>query len=193
MKIALAIPAYQQRVHIGTACALARDMAAAKDMGWRPELLSTDVNSIEVARNLIVEHAIRMDARLLLMMDADTMPVPVGGGLASMWQAMHENDASFVGAAVPVRNGEGMNCEPARPGEVYPGVVGTGYCLLDLFRLRDVPRPWFTATLAEDGMSKAVGSDIGFCRRLQEAGHAVIVNFALPMAHAETVAAAIRF
>jgi hypothetical protein len=191
--ICIASPAYQQRVHIGTAFAIARDMAAAKEMGWRVELLSTDVNNIEVARNTIVDHAVRMGARLLMMIDADTMPIPREGGLASMWRAMHENGAAYVGAAVPVRNGNSMNCEPAEPGCVYPGVCGTGYCLLDLHRLRDLPRPWFTVTLAEDGMSKAVGSDIGFCRRIQEAGHVSIVNFGLGMAHAETVATATRF
>lgn len=193
MIVAIAVPAYQQRVHIGSAFALARDMRAAVDMGWQPELISTDINNIEIARNTIVHRAEQIGARLLLMMDSDTIPIPAAGGLGSMWTAMHETGAAYVGAAVPIRNGDGMNCEPARPGEVYPGVVGTGYCLLDLLKLRDLPRPWFTVELATDGMSKAVGSDIGFCRRVQGAGLVSTVNFRLPMAHAETVATATRF
>lgn len=192
MKICLAIPAYQQRIHIGAAFALARDMAAAKDLGWHPELLFTDINNIEVARNTIVDRAFRMDARLLMMCDSDNFAIPAEGGLPSMWRAMSETGAAVVGAAIPVRNGDGMNCEPALPGEVYPGVAGTGYCLLDLFKLRDLPRPWFTVQLASDGMSKAVGSDIGFCRRVQESGHLVIVNFRLQTGHAETVVSATR-
>lgn len=193
MKIALAVPAYKQSVHIGVAYAWAQDMATAMEMGWKPVLLWNDVNSIEVARNLIVHQAVHAEARLLLMMDSDTAPILPEGGLKSMWQAMTETGAAVVGAAVPVRNGAGMNCEPARPGEVYPGVVGTAYMLCDLWKLRDLPRPWFRVLLAEDGMSKAVGSDIGFCRAVQNAGHVVAVNFALPMAHAETVATATRF
>lgn len=193
MKIAIAIPAYKQSVHIGVAFAIARDMAAARDLGWQVELTSTDCNSIEVARNLIVHRAEQIGARLLLMMDSDTLPIPAEGGLQSMWDAMCETGAAYVGAAVPVRGGESMNCEPARPGEVYEGICGTGYCLLDLHRLRNLPRPWFTVELARDGMSKAVGSDIGFCRRVQAAGLVSAVNFRLPMAHAETVATATRF
>ena len=192
MKIALAIPAYQQRIHVQTAHAWAQDMATAMEMGWRPLLLWTDCNSIEVARNTIVDQAIKADARLLLMCDADTMPVPLEGGLKSMWDVMSETGAAVVGAAVPVRNGDRMNCEPAKPGEVYPGVVGTGYMLVDLFRLRALPRPWFRCEMAADGMSKAVGSDIGFCRAVQEHGAGVVVNFRLGMAHSEQSAVATR-
>jgi hypothetical protein len=192
MKIALAVPAYQQRVHVQTAHAWAQDMASAMEMGWRPLLLWTDCNSIEIARNTIVARAQQADARLLLMCDSDTMPVPLEGGLKHMWQVMTETGAAVVGAAVPVRNGDSMNCQPARPGEVYDGVVGTGYMLIDLVKLRALPTPWFKCELAEDGLSKSVGSDIGFCRAVQSAGHRVIVNFRLAMAHAEQSAVATR-
>jgi hypothetical protein len=192
MIIVLAVPAYQQRVHVQTAHAWANDMAAATEMGWRPMLLWTDCNSIEVARNSIIHQATQVGARLVLMCDADTMPVPLEGGLKNMWQAMTDTGAAAVGAAVPVRNGDGMNCEPARPGEVYEGVVGTGYMLIDIVKLRDMPRPWFKVEMAEDGLSKAVGSDIGFCRAVQSAGHKVVVNFRLAMAHAEQSAVATR-
>jgi hypothetical protein len=192
MKIALAVPAYKQQVHVQTAHAWAQDMASAMEMGWRPMLLWTDCNSIEIARNTIVAQAMQAEARLLLMMDSDTMPVPLEGGLKQMWQAMSETGAAVVGAAVPVRNGSTMNCEPANPGEVYEGVVGTGYMLIDLWKLRDLPRPWFRCELDETGTTKALGSDIGFCRAVQSAGHRVVVNYRLAMAHAETVSTATR-
>lgn len=192
MIIALAVPAYQQRVHVMTAHAWAQDMASALELGWRPLLLWTDINNIEIARNTIVDQAEKAGARLLLMCDSDTMPVPLEGGLRSMWSVMCETGAAAVGAAVPVRGGTTMNCEPALPGEAYPGVVGTGYFLVDLVKLRDLPRPWFKCELSEDGLSKALGSDIGFCRAAREAGHKVIVNYKLAMAHAETSAVATR-
>lgn len=190
MIIAIAIPAYGQRVHIGTALGLAQDNATALSLGWRPLMLWTDCNSIEVARNLIVKQSIAAGARLLLMTDSDT--AAIGGGLAHMWQAMQDTGAAVVGAAVPVRNGNSMNCEPARPGEIYEGTVGTGCVLIDLWKLRDLPRPWFRVELSEDGTEKAVGSDVGFCRAVQAHGEKVVVDFALPMMHAETVATATR-
>jgi hypothetical protein len=192
MKIALAIPAYQQRVHMMTAHTWAQDMATAIEIGWHPLLVWTDINNIEIARNAIVNQAEQAGARLLLMCDSDTTPVPLGGGLRSMWDVMCETSAAVVGAAVPVRNGDRMNCEPAKPGEVYEGVCGTGYMLVDLVKLRNLPKPWFRCQMAEDGMSKAVGSDIGFCRDVQSAGHGVIVNYRLAMAHAEISAVATR-
>jgi hypothetical protein len=188
--IALAVPAYKQSVHIGTALGLAQDNATALSLGWRSLMLWSDCNNIEIARNLIVKQAIEAGARLLLMCDSDTFPV--GGGLSSMWQAMQDTGAAVVGAAVPIRNGDGMNCEPAQPGEVYDGVVGTGYMLIDLVKLRDLPAPWFVCELDATGTEKAVGSDIGFCRRVQSAGRRVVVNYALPMAHAETSAVVTR-
>jgi hypothetical protein len=190
--ICLAIPAYQQRIHAQTAQAWAGDYVTAMQLGWRPIQIWTDINNIEIARNNIVAQAEKSGARLLLMCDSDTMPVPLEGGLRSMWDAMSETGAAVVGAAVPVRNGDGMNCEPARPGEAYEGVVGTGYMLIDLVKLRDLPRPWFKCELAADGLSKAVGSDIGFCRAVQSAGQRVIVNYRLSMAHAEQSAVATR-
>jgi hypothetical protein len=150
------------------------------------------MTGIERSRNMIVKQAEQAGARLLLMCDSDTMPVPVVGGLSSMWKAMSETGAAVVGAAVPIRNGDSMNCEPARPGEIYEGVVGTGYMLIDLVKLRDMPKPWFVCELDEHGIDKVVGSDIGFCRLVQNHGQKVVVNFALSMAHAESAAVATR-
>jgi hypothetical protein len=192
MKIALAVPAYKQLVHVQTAYAWAQDMANAIELGWRPMLLWADMTGIERTRNMLVRQAEQAGARLLLMCDSDTMPVPVDGGLKSMWQAMQDTGAAVVGAAVPIRNGDSMNCEPARPGEVYDGVVGTGYMLVDLWKLRDLPKPWFVCELDAAGIEKTVGSDIGFCRMVTAAGHRVVVNYALQMAHAEMSAVATR-
>lgn len=192
MIVALAVPAYRQTIGIRAAQNWAQDAICAGQLGWRSLLLWTDINSIECARNTIVRQSYEVGARLLLMCDADTSPLLPEGGLKSMWDVMCETRAAVVGAAVPVRNGERMNCEPAQPGEVYEGVVGTGYMLVDLFKLRDVPRPWFSVVLSEDGTEKAVGSDIGFCRLVQSHGHSVVVNYRLPMAHIETSAVATR-
>jgi hypothetical protein len=193
MKIALACPSYQKRMHTGSAYCWAQDAMTALEFGWRPVLLWVDANSIEVSRNLLVKQAEEAGARLLLMMDSDSFSTLPQGGLAHMWKVMSETGAAVVGAAVPIRGGVGMNCEPSQPGDVYEGVVGSAYLLIDMVKLRNLPRPWFRLEMAEDGLSKLVGSDINFCRSVHAHGQKVVVNFALPMAHAESSAVATRF
>lgn len=148
-------------------------------------MLWTDTNGIARSRNRLVKIARDQGARLLLTCDSDTFPLPPTGGLGAMWEAMHENRAAVVGAAVPVRNGAKMNCEPARPGEIYEGEVGTGYMLIDLFKLRDLETPWFVHRDTQDGLDVECGEDIYFCRKVRAAGHRVLVHFRLPMGHAD--------
>jgi hypothetical protein len=192
MIVALGIPCYKQTIHVGTAQNWTQDTIFAMQQGWRPMMLWADTNSIECSRNLLVKQAEEAGARLLLMCDSDTFPAPPSGGLKSMWDAMCETSAAVVGAAVTVRNGSSMNCEPAQPGAVYEGEVGTAFMLVDLIKLRAVPKPWFRAVLSDDGTEKSVGSDIGFCRLVKSHGHSVVVNYRLPMAHSETSAVATR-
>lgn len=193
MKIVLAVPSYKQSVSVQTAYAWAQDAMTARDLGWQPILLWVDMTGIERARNMIIKQAEQAGARLVLMMDSDTFPVPLVGGLGHLWQTMQDHGAAVVGAAVPIRNGETMNCQPARPGETYAGQVGSAYLLVDLWRLRDLPRPWFECVLDDAGIEKAVGSDINFCRKVEAAGHKVIVDFSIQMAHHELTATATRF
>ena len=185
MIIALAIPAYQQRVHARTAYAWAQDACTARDLGWNPLLLYVDNTGVTRARNNIVKLAEDAGARLLLTCDSDTFPIRPEGGLVDMWRTMTETGAAIVGAAVITRNGKRMNCEPARPGEVYDGEVGTGYMLMDLWKLRDLPRPWFVHRDSDDGLKVLCGEDIYFCRHAKSAGHRVVVDFTIPMGHAD--------
>ena len=190
MICALAIPAYRQQVHVQTAYAWAQDAANAIELGWRPMLLWTDTTGVARARNTIVKIAEDNGARLLLMCDSDTFPTRPDGGLKAMWKTMCDTGAAAVGAAVVVRNGDRVNCEPARPGEVYEGEVGTGYFLIDLVKIRQVPKPWFVYRDSADGLGVECGEDIGFCRLLKAHGHRVVVDYTLAMGHAETGAVA---
>lgn len=185
MRIALAIPAYRQAVHARTAYAWAQDSMAALEQGWNPMLIWADNTGVARSRNTIVKMAGDADARLLLMCDSDTFPLAVEGGLAHLWRTMSATGAAVVGAAVVTRNGDRMNCEPARPGETYEGEVGTGYMLIDLFKLRDLPRPWFVHRDSDDGLRVVCGEDIYFCRHAKAHGHRVIVDFTIPMGHAD--------
>lgn len=183
MICALAIPAYRQQVAIQTAYAWQQDALTCVELGWRPLPLWCDNSGIPRARNVLVREAYAAGARLLLTMDADTFPMVPEGGLAHMWQTMSAHGAAVVGAAVVTRNGTRVNCHPSQPGECYPGEVGTGYMLIDLVKLRDLPRPWFVQQDSEDGCGVTCGEDIGFCRKVRAAGHTVIVNYSLPTGH----------
>lgn len=190
MIIALAIPAYRQILSVQTAYAWAQDALTASSYGWAPMILWVDNTGVARSRNTMVKMAEDAGARLLLMCDSDTFPIPMEGGLASMWEAMQEHGAAVVGAAVVTRNGSRMNCEPAKPGEIYEGEVGTGYMLIDLLKLRDLPRPWFVHRDSPDGLKVECGEDIYFCRHAKAHGHKVLVHFGLPMGHVEQAVAA---
>jgi hypothetical protein len=183
--IALTIPAYRQQVHARTAYAWAQDAMTAMELGWKPLLIYADNTGVARSRNTLTKMADDAGARLLLMCDSDTFPIPPEGGLGAMWRTMTETGAAVVGAAVITRNAKRMNCEPARPGEVYDGEVGTGYMLIDLWKLRDLPRPWFVHRDTDDGLGVVCGEDIYFCRHAKAAGHRVVVDFTLPMGHAD--------
>jgi hypothetical protein len=181
--IALAIPAYRQTVSVRTALAWQQDALTAIQLGWRPVPIWVDCSGIARARNLIVEQALGVGARLLLMSDSDSFPDVNEGGLLSMWQAMQDTESTVVAAAVAMRSGMRVNCEPVRPGEVYEGEAGTAYMLIDLWKLRDLPRPWFVHRDTPDGLKVECGEDIYFCRHAKTHGHRVVVNYALPTGH----------
>lgn len=194
MICALSIPAYRQSVHARTAYAWAQDSLAAAELGWQPMLIWADNTGVARSRNTLVKIAEDAGARLLLMCDSDTFPLAVEGGLSHVWRTMSEHRAAVVGAAVVTRNGKRMNCEPSRPGEVYEGEVGTGYMLIDLVKLRDLPKPWFVHRDTPDGLSVECGEDIYFCRHAKSHGHLVMVDFSIPMGHADqSVAASGRY
>jgi hypothetical protein len=185
VKVCLAIPAYRQSINAATALAWMQDALTARDLGWTPIPFFVDCSGIARSRNRIVDAATGAGARLLLMCDSDSYPDVPEGGLAHMWQAMQDHDAAIVSAAFVVRNGTRVNCEPSRPGEIYEGEGGTAYMLVDLWKLRDLPRPWFVHRDSTDGLTVECGEDIYFCRHAKANGHRVVINYALPTAHVD--------
>lgn len=183
MIVALAVPAYRQSINVQTAAAWVQDALTARELGWRPVPIWVDCSGIARARNKIVESAESAGARLLLMADSDTFPDTPDGGLGHMWHVMQQEQAAVVGAAVATRNGTRVNCEPARAGEVYAGEVGTAYMLIDLWKLRELPKPWFVHRDSADGLSVECGEDVYFCRHAKAHGHRVVVNYSLPTGH----------
>jgi hypothetical protein len=163
---------------------MARDATVCAERGWKHIPYLIDAHGIERVRNTGVRIAYEQQADLLMMQDADTFALlPAYGSLESLYATMVKHDAAAVGAAVVVRNGERMNAQPARPGESYEGEVGTGIMLIDLQKLRDLPRPWFRTLTSTDGETVQQSEDIFFCRQLKAHGHRVIVDYTFPTGH----------
>lgn len=163
---------------------MARDATVCAERGWKHVPFSIDAHGIDRVRNQAVRIAYENKCDLLLMQDADTFAVlPAYGCLETMLDTMQKHDAAAVGAAVVVRNGERMNVEPARPGESYEGEVGTGLMLIDLGKLRDLPRPWFRMDTSDDGEGIRCSEDIWFCRLLRKHGHRVVVDYTFQTGH----------
>jgi hypothetical protein len=180
------LPAYRQSVHVQVALAMAREASWCASAGHVHVPFFTDINGIARARNVAVATAIKAGCDVLLMQDSDTFALPEHNysAIERLLATMLKHEAAIVGAPYPVRNGETMCCEPARPGEVYPGEVGTGLMLIDLRKLADLPRPWFRFVEADDGSTVTCGEDIYFCRLAKAAGHKVLVDYTIPVGHA---------
>ena len=183
MRIGLGIPAYRQTVNVQVAYNWAQDAMTALELGWKPVMIWVDNSGIARARNAMVDTAETNECRLLLMCDSDSYPDLKEGGLGHMWHVMKHHDAAVVLAAFVTRNGERLNVEPVKPGETYEGEGGTAYMLIDLWKLRELPKPWFVHADSPDGLKVQCGEDVYFCRHAKEHGHKVIVNFALPTCH----------
>lgn len=184
MKVAHLLPAYRGTVHAEVAIGMSRDALVCAELGWKHVPFLIDAHGVERVRNMGVRIAYENQCDLMLMQDADTFALqPAFGSLESMWRTMQKHGAAAVGAAVVTRNGTRMNVEPARPGESYEGEVGTGLMLVDLRKLRDLPRPWFRMVTRDDGETIQTSEDIYFCRLLKANGHRVVVDYTFPTGH----------
>lgn len=183
MRIGHFIPAYRSQLHVQAAYSVVRDMAWARDAGHLLVPFFADMQPVTRARNWAVGFAREHSCDLLLMQDADVWAIGVSA-LGALYKSMARTEASAAGAMVMCRSRRTMNCEPARPGEIYDGEVGTGLLLVDLRRV-SLPEPWFRTEVSADGRGVVVGEDIGFCRAVVAAGGRVVVDGTIPTAHAD--------
>jgi hypothetical protein len=184
MIIALSCPAYRQSMHVRAAYTWVQDALTAMEFGWKPVPIFVDCHGIAAARNTIVREAEKINARLCLMADSDSFPMVPDGGLAHMWHVMQKHDAAVVLAAFVTRNGTRLNVEPVKLGETYEGEGGAAYMLVDMWKLRDLPRPWFAFEYKDNGIDVEVSEDIHFCRAVKAHGQKVVVTCAIPTGHA---------
>lgn len=182
MKILHFMPAYRGMVQMEAAYSMMRDMFWA--MRNAHEFVPVYRNSMWVqrTRNWALKGAIENGYDLLLMQDADVFADGCTA-LQRLHSTMHEWSGAVVGASYMHRGGQKMNANPARPGEVYEGEVGTGLMLIDVKALAKVPGPWFELTLNEAGTDVACGEDIHFCRHVKAHGLRVLVDATIPTGH----------
>jgi hypothetical protein len=182
MRIAHFIPAYRRQLRVEVAVSVAEDAVWCARQSIEHTVFWADMHGIARARNRAVEDAIAAGCDFLLMQDGDTWPMETPA-LPRLLHVAQMMDASVVGAVVRTRNKSGVNCEPARPGDVYEGEVGTAYLLLNLRRLLTIPRPWFSFQIAADGYTVEQSEDIAFCRLVKGHRQIVAVDYTLSMAH----------
>lgn len=189
LAIAYYVPCYRGQLRVETAYTMVRDALWAQSQGHEIQPFHRSTCSIDAARNYGLGVAIRADADLLLMIDADVYVQPPASGLALLVARWRETGAACIGAAVPSRRG-GLNCDPPRGSDgapVFPGVVGTGLMLIDVRQVRSISPPWFTTTLTPDGERVQTGEDIAFCQLAQRRGLTVLVDSTVPTGHMDEV------
>lgn len=183
MKLLYFIPCYRGIVRAEIIADVVLNFQFCGVRGWDVQLLRVDMAGIARARNNAVEYAFNMDADLMLMQDYDCFGVEPKGSLHHLVNAWEAEAAAAVGAVIACRGRDKVNAEPARPGQRYVADVGTGIMLVDMRRLADLPRPWFTCDLSDDGTQLAMSDDIGFCRRVKAHGRRVIADYTFSTGH----------
>lgn len=181
LKIMHFIPCYRSTLRIESAYSMVRDCTWAQRSGHEITPIYVAGWSVERARNHALRMAIDSKMDLLLMQDADVF---ADNGLAELVFSWRGNaKPAVLGAPVPLRGKDAVNCLPYLPGEVFDGVVGAGLLLIDVKQLANIQPPWFTVRYTEDGTGIDCGEDIGFCRLVRDAGLRVLIDARIKTGH----------
>jgi hypothetical protein len=117
------------------------------------------------------------------MQDADCITAPNRSAMNDLFDAIIKQGAQVAGAVFLCRGGDKINAEPARPGEVYEGDVGTGLMLINCKTAASTPQPWFVHEFSDDGTKTVCGEDIYFCRHMRKHGARVVVDYTMETGH----------
>jgi GT2 family glycosyltransferase len=58
--------------------------------------------------------------------------------------------------------------------------IPTGFMLVDLKAIREIPQPWFDFSPNDDTF---MGEDVWFCERVREHGHQIFMDPTIPVGH----------
>jgi len=133
---------------------------------------------IHVGREFFLEAALKQGATHILWLDTD-MSVPRE---TAVLLALH--DRPIVACNYVVRQASGLFTAFRDEARIPTRVDSTGleaveYCGMGAMLMRtdvvaDLPRPWFRHDRNEHGGD--IGEDVGFCRALRAAGHAIWID-----------------
>lgn len=205
ISLAIGIPAYRAEiaseqstmwVEVGAALG-----ARADDFLFRA-IMNIDTCGIDRARNLLLGHALRMNADWLLMIDSDVWVVgddrsTAGDALLSMVQMGAQVDATIIGAPVQRRGGEGLMVYDESPvvvlgqGAGNPRLVPRSGPLDPVVDTCDaIGTSVFAVNLRKIGETKFLftddlGEDLRFCRDIRKLGGTIYVDGRVRTAHRE--------
>ena len=183
MRIGYYVPAYRETVTMAHVYTRLFDQTWASAKGYELAHFHSSSSNIAMQRNWAIKRARQEECNYLMMLDSDCGVEGHEPALKRMLYTMHNQDAALVGLPFIARTRDKVTAEPANPGRVYVGEVGTGCVLIDMGALEDVALPWFVDELTEDGTERKCGEDIHFCRKLEELGKTCIIDYTLPTIH----------
>ncbi len=142
---------------------------------------------VDEARNVAVLTAREADARYMLFIDDDVL-VPPHAPRRMVSKLEQEPEWDLVTGIVPVKSEPVEPCvfRGHRPGPYWGWTFGEHFeidscgmacCLIRTSAFEKVAEPWFAWTRTQKGSSRdEEGEDVGFCRKLQEAGGRLLAD-----------------
>lgn len=155
------------------------------------EVWTLDGTYLHRMREKLMRAAVDADATHLMFIDSDVIFPPDGlerllrQKLPVVGATYHlKNPKQKIAAHKPLGTEYGPGREmklanrPTKTHEVR--AIPTGFMLVDLSAIRDIPQPWFDFTANDDSF---MGEDVFFCEKLREHGHKVWLDPTIPVGH----------
>jgi hypothetical protein len=193
-RIALGTPAYRRLVdaeHVTQALRLASAIAAHGKRWALAGYNVQDTACVAHSRNVLVHWAEKIEARWLLMVDADTHHVDPGPVLEMLEQA-HVRGAAVVAAPVRMRKRtDGHNARVLKDGAlaalpeaefrgrvVEVEAIGSAFMAIDIDWIRRTwpDQPWFQFVHVPGPAPTRLGEDIAFCLGVRERGGTILCD-----------------
>ena len=198
MKIFVAIPAYDCKLHVGTALSLAAEMTLATGVGFKmTPCVQPGMALVHSARNLLVQKFLESDHDVLVFVDADCGWQP--GAILNL--IMHRKEI-VAGACRRRREPEdyAMTFLPdrtQRDGLIEVEAIGTAFMAisrsaLTKFEMATPERAYvadgqklhgYFDSPVRDGM--LIGEDVSFCQAWRAIGGKIYVDPSITLQHLE--------
>lgn len=180
LRVGYFLPAYGRSVDPGVFRQAVLEGQAAAEMGYRLIPSWLDCNGVDIARNKVVDAAIKNGIRWLFMQDSDVWAT--SAVIPSCIDiAMAKGAAAVVAPCALRRDGLQLAVDPVKSDPVYRvRRAGTGLMLVDIMFLAECRSrysgPFFRRTFNADHTELDEGGDVFFSSLVNELGGEVWVN-----------------